>query len=312
MDVSYRKGIGASMVIAVLVILVVVAAGGIYLATQSGGGTPSSTTTTQSTTPPTTTSATTTTAPITTTSTTAMTSSAATTTTTSAQTTTTTQSTYSCSATYTSTTTTTTGAALTVQSVLPYFQSLSAMEVQWNGTSNGTPYNLEASYRVIYADTSAGMTTYKVEIDYYSSNGAPENGTAWVQSNGNVTAVDFNGYNETGSMASSILVGLMTPFTVESSYVGYIEVYTGTYFHSSGTSTVTVGPTTMTVTNYQANNLPETYTECGYTGTLNSFSMSYGTVPGTSISLVTYLNFSGTSNGDSGDFTLRVVSVTKA
>ena len=314
MDVTDRKGIAATILAIVIVIVVVVAAGGVYLATQSGGGASTTQTTTNQSTTSTTKTAATTAQPTTTTTMPVQTTTQPQTTTTSPTQTTTEQSTYSCSVTYTSTTTSTTGASLTIQQVLPFFQSLSAMEVQWNGTGNGNSYNLDAKYNVVYADSSGGVTTYKVAIDFNDTTShTAETATAWIQSNGNVIAVDLGGYNETGSMASEVLVGLMTPFAEESIYLNYIEVYTGSsFFHSSGTSSVTLGPTTMTVTNYQANNLPETYTECGYTGTLNTFAMSVGTVPGTSINLVTYLNFSGTSNGDRGCFTIRVVSITKA
>lgn len=312
MDVTERKAIGASLLAIVIVVVVAVAAGGIYFATQTGGGSSNTTqtTTTQSTTsttgPTQTTSHTTTTTAQQTTSTTPT----HTTTTTSAQTTSSTLSTSSCSSTYTSTSTTT-GAAQTVQSILPFFQSLKGMEIVYNGTDNGNSYNLDSQYTVIYADTSAGVTTYKVYISF-NDGSSVANATAWVQSNGNVLALEIAGFNETGAVAGEALVSFMSAFTLESNYLGYVEVYTGSSFHSTGTSTVTLGPTTMTVTNYQANSLPETYTECGYTGSLTDFAMSVGTVPGTSITLVTNLHVSGTSNGDTGDFDIRVVSVTKA
>ena len=313
LDVNDRKAIGASVIAIVVVIVVVVAAGGIYLATQTGGttNTTSQGTTGQSTTSSHTTMQTTTqTTGSTEHTTTTQAHTTTTTTTTAVQTTTTTLSTYSCSSTYTSTSTTT-GAAQTVQSVLPFFQSLSGMQVQYNGTSNGSSYNVVSSYNVIYASTSGGVTTYKVFISFNDGSSAT-NATAWVQSNGNVVALDFAGYNETGSMAGAALVGLMTPFTLEANYLGYIQVYTGTFYHSAGTSSVTLGTTTMTVTNYQANSLPETFSECGYTGTLDQFAMSVGTDPGTSFTLVTYLHISGTSDGTTGTFDIRVVSVTKA
>ena len=292
------------MIAIAVVVIVVVAAGGIYLATQTGSN--SSTTTSQSTTSHTTTQTSTPTQTTTTTHTTSPTQT--TTATTPSSTTTTSFSTYSCSS---SSTSTTTGQTQTVQSILPFFQSLKGMEVVYNGTDSNGSYNLDSKYTVIYADTSGGVTTYKVFIDFNDGT-ADENATAWVQSNGNVLAVDIGGFNITGSTAGQTLVGFMAGFTLESTYLNTLEVYTGSYFHSTGTSTVTLGSTTMTVTNYQANSLPETYSECGYTGTINDFAMSVGTVPGTSVTLVTHLHINGTENGDTSDFSIRVVSVTKA
>ena len=308
MDINDRKGISAMLVVAIVVIVGVAAAGGIYFATQSGGGTPSSTTqtTTQSTTQPPT-STTTTSQPMTTTTTTAQLTT--TTTTTTPPTSVTTVSTTSCATTYTSATTTT--PALTVQSVLPFFQAASAMEIVWNGTSSGSSYNFTGSYQVVSAVSSGGVTTYKVDITYNSGT-TTETGTAWLQSNGNVIAVDAFGQNLTGSSAGSLLIAVMAPFLAESSFSNQAFLYQGSFFHSTGTSSVTLGPTTMQVTNYAANSLPETYTECGYTGTLDAFTAQVGTVPGTNLTLVTFLYLSGTENGKPGSFTLRVASVTKA
>ena len=308
MDFTDRKGITASLVVAIVVIVGVVAAGGIYLATQSGGGTPSSTTqtTTQSATQPMTTT-TTTNQPMTTTTTTTQPMTTTTTTTSQPMTTATTTS---CSTTYTSMASTT--PALTVQSVLPFFQAASAMEVVWNGTGSGSGFNFTGSYQVVSAITSGGVTTYKVDINYVTNGNMTESGTAWLQSNGNVIAVNAFGQNLTGSQGSSLLVAVMAPFLAEANFDNQAFLYMGSYFHSAGTSSVTLGPTTMQVTNYAANNLPETYTECGYTGTLNTFTAQIGTVPGTSLTLVTLVSFSGTENGNQGSFTLRVVSITKA
>jgi hypothetical protein len=68
----------------------------------------------------------------------------------------------------------------------------------------------------------------------------------------------------------------------------------------------------MSVTTYKANSLPMTINECGNSVTLNDFFLQFGTVPGTSITLITHMYFNGSMQGTSADFTLQVLSITKS
>jgi hypothetical protein len=66
------------------------------------------------------------------------------------------------------------------------------------------------------------------------------------------------------------------------------------------------------VTTYQVTNPPITVNECGFSGTINAFNMQFGIVPGTSITLITYMHMSATSDTGPIDFTLQVTSISTA
>jgi hypothetical protein len=197
--------------------------------------------------------------------------------------------------------------------VVPLITTFPSMEVTYNGTSGGSTYSETSSYSTIYVSS----TTIKMAVNYTASGQSVEY-LLWMLKDGTAVAADVSGYNITGSSAQSIVTGAFTSFfLLQSEGQTYSSILSSGYFHSTGTSSVTLGPTKMTVTNYGATTLPETYTDCnGDTTTLQTFSLSLGTPPGTSYSLLTYLNSSGTdtSGGQttSFDYTLRIVSLTTA
>ncbi len=154
------------------------------------------------------------------------------------------------------------------------------------------------------------MTTFKVNIAF-TANGQVQPSTAWVDSNGNVIAVDFGGFNATGSSASSIFLSFMSPFIVEANYNAQLEVFTSGHFSVNGTSTETFGSTSLQLTSYQAVNVPETFTECGTTFTITAFGLKVGPIQGTSVNLIAYMHLEGSENGQSVSFTLAIVWVTK-
>jgi hypothetical protein len=193
------------------------------------------------------------------------------------------------------------------------------MSINWNGstTSNGntTSYEYSGTYNVASQTTSGSITTYKVVINLTESSTNSFNGVAWVQSDGTVTALELNygGYkqNFTGSEATSLFTSYMVAFTLETTLVSEIQFYSSSLFTNSGTATVTLGPTTMTVNTYSATNI--NYSSCGVSTILSSFEMQYGTVPNTSVTLVTYLHFKGTTQTSSGiensDYAISVTSI---
>jgi len=70
------------------------------------------------------------------------------------------------------------------------------------------------------------------------------------------------------------------------------------YFHSSGTSPVTFGTKTFTLTNYAANSLPETVPTCdGASLTLTTASMSIGAPSGVNYKFPFDVNVVGSSTG---------------
>jgi len=190
------------------------------------------------------------------------------------------------------------------------------MSIETNGTLNtsGTPesYTYTESYSVVYASA----TTYKVTITSVEA-GQSITETVWVLRNGTAIAINFAGENLTGSEAQSLIVGAFGGFTEQIQADSEIGFYTATnFFHSTGTSTVSIGPTQVSVTTYVANNLPETVTSCGSTTTLTAYSLSVGTPQGTSSPLVTYEHIAGSEvvNGQTETFNevIQVMSITVA
>lgn len=192
------------------------------------------------------------------------------------------------------------------------------MTVVANGTSSTTgstaqTYNYTESYSTVYASS----TTYKVSVSE-SADGQSVTYTVWVQTNGNVLAVNVEGYNVTGSEAQETAIGVFVGFTLQIEADSSIAQYTNTgYFKSAGTSTVDIGTVPVKVTTYEANSLPETFTECGgTTTTLTAFSFEVGTPQGASAPLVVYEHFAGSDESDGQTTTyndvLEVTSITLA
>jgi hypothetical protein len=198
--------------------------------------------------------------------------------------------------------------------------SISAMGIDYNGTSNGQSFAVQAGYTVAYVSSS----TIKVHMSFTSSSGSGtssfEQLTAWVLKNGSITAVlsqsGGSSYNLTGTQGQSIVIGVFAPYIVEAEGGQSLSDYTSVVGATkTGTSQVTLGPTTMTVTNFSFAGTSHIMTACS-TDDLQSFSVSYGTVPGTSFKLITSLSESGsfTSNGQTtnSSVNLQVITVTAA
>jgi hypothetical protein len=134
---------------------------------------------------------------------------------------------------------------------------------------------------------------------------------------GTVLAVEESSYNFTGTTAQSLATGLFAGLVAEINAGGQLGTYTSSsYFHSTGTSSVTIGSTPMTVTNYAPiQSLPMTVVYCGGSTTLTAYDLSVGTPPGTSYQLITHEHLAGTSTQGQGkpesfDFTLQITSIT--
>lgn len=195
------------------------------------------------------------------------------------------------------------------------------MSIQANGTSStsGSSSSSPSSYSFVesYATDYVSSTTYKVTITLAEgSTNLME--TVWLLKDGTAVAIDVAGYNITGSEAQESIVGAFAAFTLQIQADSLINAYTAAnFFHSTGTSTVSIGPTKVSVTTYAANNLPETETYCGSTPTtLTAFSFSVGTPQGSSAPLVTNENIAGSEVVDGQTTTfqylLQVTSITVA
>jgi hypothetical protein len=87
-------------------------------------------------------------------------------------------------------------------------------------------------------------------------------------------------------------------------------IYATAYFHSTGTTPVTLGANTFTLTNYAANSLPETVPSCAGAGiTLTTASMSIGTPNGANYPFPFDVDVVGSSTGGMmGNVTFTITS----
>jgi hypothetical protein len=162
----------------------------------------------------------------------------------------------------------------------------------------------------------ATSTTYKVDLTYTSTKS--HQFTAWLLKNGTALAIyNFQtNVNETGTQASSDLQNNFGEFASVQSFLQGQSMYSN-LFRSNGTSTVTIGTQTFTVTNYVTNTLPETIQLCnGETDTLTAYSLSEGTPSGSSFELPVYADIGGTAtaNGTTTpfSFTVKITAFTVA
>jgi hypothetical protein len=143
-----------------------------------------------------------------------------------------------------------------------------------------------------------------------------ENGTFWVRTDGSVISgqASLMGFTENSSQSIKLYSGMMTPFVTELTYGAQVGFYTSSqYFKSTGSGgTQSFGPTTMSLTNYGANSLPETVSECGTSMTLNAFSLQLGAVPSSNLQVLTMMHFDGTVQGEEFDMAMNLISLTKA
>jgi hypothetical protein len=156
---------------------------------------------------------------------------------------------------------------------------------------NGESSNFTASYTVVHVNS----TTYEVNI-VDKVPGQTYSTTVWLLKDGTVVALDLAGHNFTGASASTHFQTYFAPWEQDIEFGQQITTSTSfSFFHSAGTSTVTLGPSTFTVTNYAANSLPETISLCnGDSETLTTAgSFSVGTPSGSSYPLITYIDVAG-------------------
>ena len=221
----------------------------------------------------------------------------------------------------TTSSTTSTAACLTIspsnsteeQELVGWFGNYSSLAVTFNGTKDGKAVDLTLSYTVAYK----GPPTYKVNLNIVL-NGKSHPYTLWDLSNGTVLALLApNGVNSTGSAASNTVLNYF--YDLETLYTLALQSTNTAYFHSTGTSSVTIGTNSFTVTNYVTNTTPETIQGCnnsGY-GSVSTSNVNLGTPSGSSFELVTSSTFVGSITDASGttttlDFTYQTTALTVA
>ena len=186
------------------------------------------------------------------------------------------------------------------------------MTVQFNGTSDGKAANISESYNVVSSTSSQLNVTVG-----FTSNATTESFGAVIDTNGTLLSLSLNGTTIPGSEGSLMLSGLFVGFITEAEFTDSLNNYTsGLQFHTTGSSTVSIGTVSVPVTTYAANSLPVTVSDCSGSSTLTAFSLSEGTPSGGHVAIVTSMTIagSGTSNGTptSFDISLAVTSITVA
>ena len=190
-------------------------------------------------------------------------------------------------------------------------QSISLSYTTYITTLNGTSMVGE-TYSVVYASP----TTYKVDITENQS-GTTLDATAWILKDGTVVAYSYLGQNLTGSEASGIFQGLMSPFIYEADYEAIVQPFTsGGGVQTAGLASSQIGQTTVALTNYSAD-LPLTIQVCGGSFTLSSYAVQTGSVQGVTAPLLTLLNVGGSVTYNYHTYQinslyLRVTSLQKA
>ncbi len=207
------------------------------------------------------------------------------------------------------------------------FASFSEMAVQYNGTAydGNTPLQANASsdYHVI-STTASG---YKVNVTLTSSRWGNDihftdfvlkNGSAlWVYAGSTNTYLGIHaGDNYTGIHdAVSSYEASMYFFVGNFFGAAFIQLTSSGDLHMTGTGTVMLGPTQVSVTDYAPNALPLKANQCGTSVDLTRFSLQTGTVSGTPGALLTLLNIAGsfTINGytHSANLSYRITSITR-
>jgi hypothetical protein len=192
--------------------------------------------------------------------------------------------------------------------------------VNFTGSTNGTQHSSEAlSYQVVYDSNNVLKVNFTEKV---VSNGTANTFSAlsWVNKNGTVLATEYFGQNFTGSQAKTFFDAEMVVFTIYLTYHSLLSVYTDpANFHAVGTSSKMFGPTTIQVTTYMANHLPELIdTPCSNSSfNLTDFSLDLGTPPGSATQFMTFLHLAGTymqpgHGPQQEDYTFRLVSMTVA
>jgi hypothetical protein len=189
--------------------------------------------------------------------------------------------------------------------VSKFSQITFTVEGTYNGTTN-------ENSTISYQATTVSSGIYDVNITF-SSASSTESGLARVDSNNeSVISVTFSGYSFSGPQAKSFFDDLFALFGLEYTYGGYESILTdSTYFHSTGSSTMTFGSTSFPVTTWVANSLPMSVNSCGYTSDITAYTLQVGTPPGSSLNFITFLHYASDSPVNE-DFTFKLVSMTQA
>ena len=180
-------------------------------------------------------------------------------------------------------TTTTTTESLAEQFVIaPLLGNFSAMSVHFYELRGQNSETINANYSVLQA-TSTG---FKVAVTS-NTTGTRTLPTARVLRNGTVASASQAGYNFTGTQAEQLLLQSMNPLLLEVTQSALTPTPSEVGATVTNQSTVTIGSTKVSASNYTSNELPVTMTACTTTQTVTKFAFQTGIVQGATFPLLT-------------------------
>lgn len=211
------------------------------------------------------------------------------------------------------TTCTTTSTGLPSLNMAMFFGNFSEFATTAVVTANGTAESENVSYTVLGTSASGPITIYNVNLTLVS-NLLNEVYNFQYASNATILSMTADGVS-VPSYEYPSLSTLMFSFTFN--YLGgsFFETIDSSPFLSQvNTTQVTLGPTTMTVTNYSPSSLPFTASFCGsVVATFTSFEFQVGKVAGTTFGpIATYLSLAGTVNSTQEKAVIAVTSIKAA
>ncbi len=184
------------------------------------------------------------------------------------------------------------------------------MTISVEVSSPNATFSTITSYEVLGRPVANGTTFYKVQINSTSATMPNSSLIAWYTPTGNVTLVQENGQNMSASFSlllPTLAFGMDYALTV--SLPAYMDP---AHVSVLNQTTVTAGPTAMSVTYYGARSVPYTMDVCGQTTTINSLLFAYGTIPGTNQSIVSYFNLQSVQGTNSTTVVLKLLSIRRA
>jgi hypothetical protein len=181
---------------------------------------------------------------------------------------------------------------------------------------NGSTDSFEVSYSVANSSMSSdGHLIYGVDLNgtvNSASGNISEAATfSYASNNGTVLSAVLNG--QPSGFATAIISAYLVPFILQEELgCVYSSQFGASEIKAVNTTQITLGQTTVSVTNYVPTHLPFNY-ENNASGTVTGEELQIGAVSGTTFGpLITYLTLQITSPTGNMSYTFQVVSVTPA
>jgi hypothetical protein len=193
------------------------------------------------------------------------------------------------------------------------FGNFTKMTMTATIVANGSLSSFVSSYSVLNNSNSENPLIYSVDLNGTTSSPTgkfSENVIFKYGSNGTILATNLK--DMSFAISTEIILVYLIPFTLEVQVGSLLSSqFDSSVVKQLNTTQITLGPTTMSVTNYAPVQLPFTYNYCESSSTISGEENQIGTVPGTSFGhLITYLYLEETISSGLVSDTFQVVSLT--